>query len=367
MRDRREYAGASLSELTMQSPRFIMVSLLAAGLVIPPVAVAAQSTPPAPDALDSGVQPSSPGKQSLQARIAELSQSGKYDELERIANKLRVDQTRMAGGGWQITRVYAGLEARPGTLEEDHIAQLNAWIAARPQSITAHVALAEAYIHFAWMARGNGLADTVTTEGWRLFAARIGEAKRTLDDSANLTPMCPGWYSTMMTVGLAQDWDKPRMAALFDQAIQFEPNYFHFYQSYARYLLPKWDGEIGEDAAFAKRSGDALGGAQGDFVYYQIAIMVLGLSNGKVDTEHMDWARIQRGYQAQGQLYSNTNYDTNRMALMAWRFRDVAAARAYFDQVGQKWDKQVWKTRERFDKSRDWAMENHGSTAAPQL
>jgi len=82
-----------------------------------------------------------------------------------------------------------------------------------------------------------------------------------------------------------------------------------------------------------------------------------------VDTDHFDWARIQRGYQAQGQLYANTNYDTNRIALMAWRYRDVAAARSYFAQINQKWDKQVWKTRERFDKTRDWAMEDHSSVA----
>jgi len=351
----------------MQSARLPVTFLFALGLVLPAMQAAAQTVPllPAissPDAQQDGPQ-DTPGKHSLQAHVADLFAHADYDEIDRIADKIRLDKTRLAGGGWQITRVYSGLEARDGVLEEDHIAQLKAWIAARPQSVTPHVALAEAYIHFAWMARGNGTADKVTDEGWRLFAARITEAKRTLDESANLTPMCPGWFSAMMTVGLAQDWDKPRMAALFDQASKFEPEYLHYYQSYAHYLLPKWDGNQGDDAAFAKRSADALGGQQGDFLYYQIAIIALGLSNGKVDTDHFDWARIQRGYQAQGQLYANTNYDTNRIALMAWRYRDVAAARSYFAQINQKWDKQVWKTRERFDKTRDWAMEDHSSVA----
>lgn len=289
------------------------------------------------------------------AKVAALLLSGDYDRLDRMAAKLRSEKTRLPGGGWKLAHFYQGLKAPDRFHPEDHIARLNAWIAARPNSITPRVALAEVYLKYAWAARGAGYADSVTPEGWRLFALRAAQAKRVLDDAAHLTPMCPEWFSKMQTVALAQDWDRGRAEDLFQKAIQFEPDYIYFYKSYALYLLPKWDGEDGDAASFAKRIADTTGGPKGDFLYFQIATVVLGAKSGEKGGG-LDWARIQRGYQAQRDLYGrNMNGDTNHLAFFAWRFGDRTVARQAFAQIGDKWSKQVWKTRSRFDKAREWA------------
>jgi len=75
----------------------------------------------------------------------------------------------------------------------------------------------------------------------------------------------------MMVVGLAQNWDAKRMKEVFEQGIQFEPDYFHLYKQYANYLLPKWDGKSGDATAFAKSVADKVGGEQGDVIYFHIA------------------------------------------------------------------------------------------------
>ena len=120
---------------------------------------------------------------------------------------------------------------------------------------------------------------------------------------------------------LAQSWDAARSAALFDKAVTFEPTYFYFYKYYANYLQPKWDGKEGEAAAFARKSANAIGGPEGDFLYFHIAMVVLAANNGNVDASQMDWARLQ---------------------LMAWRFRDRDVARPIFNEIGDKWSKEVW-------------------------
>ena len=51
------------------------------------------------------------------------------------------------------------------------------------------MALAKAYISYAWLARGSGHASTVTAERRKRFTELTAEAKRVLDESANLTPM----------------------------------------------------------------------------------------------------------------------------------------------------------------------------------
>jgi hypothetical protein len=61
------------------------------------------------------------------------------------------------------------------------------------------------------------------------------------------------------------------------------------------------------------------------------------------------------GYQAQHEMFSNTIYDTDQLALLAWRFNDRNVARDAFDQIGDRWVVNVWKTHARFNQVRRWA------------
>ena len=343
----------------MRFSRVVSILMFVSGLALRPALATAQL--PAPPSALPAVAPAqddledSAATTKLKAHVSELFLRRDYAEIDAIADKIRADKTRLVGGGWQITRLYQALEAKEGTTAEEHIAQLNAWIAERPQSITPRVALARAYIRYAWAARGGGPG------GQRLFEERIAEAKNVLDSSANLSPMCPDWFFQMQTVALAQGWEKGRTTELFEQATRFEPDYLYYYQNYARYLLPKWDGKNGDDVAFAKTIADSIGGIKGDFMYYQIGIVVLGICNCTVRNNPLDWGRLQRGYQAQHEMFSNTNYDTNQLALLAWRFNDRDVARESFDRIGDRWAVNVWKSHARFNQVRRWA---YGSSAA---
>jgi hypothetical protein len=284
----------------------------------------------------------------------------KFDELDRMAAQFRSEKTRLPGGGWKLSSFYGALDKPMLTDKDtlDHLAHLRHWIAQRPESITARVALATSLHRWAWVARGNGMANTVTAEGWRLFGARIEESSSVLKAAANLHERCPQWYSEMMVVGLAQSWDEPKMREVFQQGIQFEPEYFHLYKQMANYLLPKWDGKPGDASAFAKTAADNVGGEQGDVIYFHIATAVIGKSGKEVKAHEMDWARIQRGYQALTAQYGTTRWLKNEIAYFAYEFRDAAVARQKFEEIGDHWERSVWRDRERFDRARDWAQ-NH--------
>ena len=100
----------------------------------------------------------------------------KYAELDCFADRVRSGKERLPDGRWKLDVFYSGL-ASPvvysvHATEEDwnvHLKALRKWTLAKPKSITARVALAEALIGYAWFARGNGLADTVSNSGWKLF------------------------------------------------------------------------------------------------------------------------------------------------------------------------------------------------------
>ena len=106
----------------------------------------------------------------------------------------------------------------------------------KPSSVTARIALAGAYANYAWEARGSDYADTVTKNGWKLFAQPIDKAKEILEEASTLKAKCPHWYVVMQRVALAESWDLARATALLDQAVAFEPDYYYYYRAHAGYL-----------------------------------------------------------------------------------------------------------------------------------
>jgi hypothetical protein len=282
----------------------------------------------------------------------------KFDDLDRMAAQYRSEKSRFPGGEWKLLYFYGALDAPQLTDKDtlDHLEHLKRWIAQRPESITARVALATSLHRWAWEARGNGMGDTVTPEGWRLFEERIQQSLSVLKAAANLHERCPQWYSEMMVVGLAQSWDEGRMREIFEQGIRFEPGYFHLYKQFANYLLPKWDGKPGDASTFAKASADKVGGEEGDVIYFHIATAIIGKNGSSFGVHEMDWPRIQRGYQALTAQYGATGWLKNEIAFMAWKFHDAAFARQQFSLIGDHWDRSVWHDRERFDRARDWAQ-----------
>ena len=296
----------------------------------------------------------------------------KFDDLDRIADRYRREKTRLSGGEWRLRRFYTALDAPQQTDKDsaDHLAHLQNWTQQRSESITARVALATSLTRWAWVARGNGQANTVTPEGWRLFGERIQHAQSVLESSAKMRDMCPQWYSEMLTVGLAENWSADRMKDVFERGIQFEPDYFYLYRQYANYLLPKWDGQPGQAAEFAKSSADKVGGDVGDQVYYEIATVLIKRGDGDFPVHQMDWKRIQTGYQAVTSQYGASRRTKNEIAYMAYKFHDAAVARQQFDLIGDDWSRTVWRDRQYFDRARDWSQSHTSSSVrnvSPQL
>jgi hypothetical protein len=124
-----------------------------------------------------------------------LLKQQKFDDLDCIGHAARREKTRLPGGLWKLHNIYIGLTEPTGhATEEDwteRISLLQKWVTAKPNSITARVALAEAYDGYAWDARGNGYSNTVTDSGWKLFNQRLEQGKAILDEAAGLPEKCP--------------------------------------------------------------------------------------------------------------------------------------------------------------------------------
>ena len=296
-----------------------------------------------------------------QRHIATLLAQGDFAQLEKEAQKVRADKTRLRGGVWKLYALYEGL-GKPftGTTAtsdwEVHFATLKKWIAAYPESATARIALSRAYNVYAEEARGLGYADTVSQSGWKLSAERTAMAKATLIEAATLKEKCPYWYEAMQIVALSEGWDKPQARELFDQAAAFEPTYYHFYREYANYLLPKWYGEEGETQAFAEEVSSRLTPPDASIIYFEIASLLACQCDKERDSlAGMSWPRVKQGFQDLSLTYGTSNLKLNRFAYMSFIAHDQLSARNVFPQIGDDWSDRVWCSGQNFAAARAWA------------
>ena len=267
------------------------------------------------------------------AAVGQLVQKGDFQQLECIADTIRSKKMRFAGGIWQLHSFYLGASGVQGhATEEDWKslrAHLDRWLAEKPQSITANVALAKFYVNYAWAARGNGMGDSVTSSGWKLFSQRMDKARTILEHASTLQNKCPEWYVTMQNVALAQGWDAQKHEDLLKQATTFAPDYYYFYRVEAEHLLPKWSGGDGDASSFAQSSADHMGSDRGDVLYFQIAGSIVCPCQ-EDEFRRMSWPRVQKGYALLEKEYGTSLTNLNLLALMATKNRDSVVADAAF-------------------------------------
>src|SRR5882757_7674477 len=151
--------------------------------------------------------------QNFTGTAARILNEEKFVELDCLAGHARSGKERLPGGLWKIHLLYLGLRQPVpypvhATQEDwtDLLQRLQSWAKARPESITARVALALAYLDYASDARGSGYANTVGESGWKLFGERTAEARRILEEASKLAAKCPEWYVAMQMVSVNQGW-----------------------------------------------------------------------------------------------------------------------------------------------------------------
>jgi hypothetical protein len=303
--------------------------------------------------------PQEPFKEDVRA----LLRQEQFERLDRLADELVKTKARFPGGDWKSYRFQealgkpAGGEKTSDEERESHIAVLQRWHSARPDSMAAVLALTDAMIAYGWKARGTGFADKVTPEGWRLLRARTAPVDDLLTDIGHRVPRTPDWYCAMIDAGRIEGWDRERVDALFEEAAALEPTYLHVYSAMARYLTPRWQGEEGDWETFAERSADRLGGREGSVVYGHVAWQISKLYQGAdfYKQNRVSWDRVKQGFIDREALYGFSLRNLNAFSQLAGAAADRETTRALLARIGDGWDADVWKERKYFDGYRKWA------------
>jgi hypothetical protein len=110
----------------------------------------------------------------------------------------------------------------------------------------------EAYIEMAWHARGGGYANTVTSDGWKLFSQRLAVAEKALTAAWESNTNDPRIAVKMITLELGQGKGRDRMELWFRRAMALDPNDYDACAAKVFYLEPKWYGSTQDMLAFGR-------------------------------------------------------------------------------------------------------------------
>ncbi len=297
----------------------------------------------------------------LTAAVHHLVTAKHFDQLDCLADHYRTSKERLSGGVWKLYVLYIGLNQpvlhpKHPTEQDwlDHVSLLERWLSDQPKSLTARVALAGAYLDYAWFARGGGYSDSVTNSGWKLLEERVSRASDLLSGGSTVPTKDAHWYYVMLQIATTgQTWELEKARALFEEAYNFEPGYFYYGRQFRLYLEPKWAGEEGDNEKFSTEIADRIGGDAGDSYYYRLAVG--GICNCE-DSPKFDWPRIVKGFNASEKLYGPSLYDMNEIAYLAsHNYIDPVVANEVMPRIGDQWNKDKWESEKIFQDTRDWA------------
>jgi hypothetical protein len=302
------------------------------------------------------------------ARLSEaaslLFKKNDWGSIEKQAHELRETKARFLDGEWKLPSFYSGMAPAYWARNEHDwqatFTKLQAWRTAFPQSITQRLAHAHALTDIAWQARGSGFANTVSKEAFELFAARLAEARKILEQAEALPERCPEWSSAMLIVARGEGWERKEYDRIYKQAVETEPTYYSYYIEKFTYLLPRWAGKPGEWQRFAEQAAREDDPAEGLTVLARIYLAASNYGELTFRAGQPDWQKVSQGFLDILEHYPQSTWNQRNFIRLCQKAGDREAAKQILAKLGDDPDLSVWGTRGQFETARLWALRQEG-------
>jgi hypothetical protein len=242
---------------------------------------------------------------------------------------------------------------------EEHLQHLAKWREELPRSSAARIVAAKALTRHAWEARGSGVAATVTEEGWKLFAERIGEAHRLLDEAFELGVQDGEAYARLLNLAYAEGVPREVADRWLAAGMKHDPTYFDMYNEMAVYLMPRWAGEPGDIEQFANDLAEKIPGDDGLEAFARVALTIQQYECGWGETlirGQYDHETLVKAAEVLLKRYPKGDVAAHFAALCATIAQDHAAAKRIRPFVGPyKAEHKIWVWEPSVKKFLDWS------------
>lgn len=189
------------------------------------------------------------GRQEGSGNVYTPYRKAAFDHLLRVFQQADTPAGEALDGAEEFMKVVTANSSQ----EDEFLPTILNYLAARwPDEARALLLRSRAQVRLAWNRRGSGYADSVSKEGWQMFAEHLAGAERDLEHAWRLDPSNAGIAIAMMEVELGQGRGRPRLEMWFDRAMKADPASYEAAHAKAWYLQPKWHGSAEEAIAFGR-------------------------------------------------------------------------------------------------------------------
>jgi hypothetical protein len=361
---------APAAEVTVEQPNFSAQSVPLEAKPLAPRSVVAEAVE-CPRAEAAPLTASTPEaftgyeeRRAQQASYRDLLSHREFAKLDELAATFRRTKSFADPANSDLMNFYEGLRGGAGADESQSLALVDAWIAARPSSVTARLVFADMLIDMAWKRRGGGYSDTVTQNGWAEFDSLMQKARRALADAGPAAADDPKYHQLL--VRLAGDLGDGDVAALATAAASRTHDMWVFLSA-SWYLSNKWGGSPKVNGDFIARAATLTKTTFGDGLYAYLAYQAAyGLSREEFADIRLDSARVRSGCRDMIAASPKWVPTYHRCAMIAYRLGDDDAVRRLFARPELAWfpeARSIWHGND-YEAARMVAMTN-SQTAQP--
>jgi hypothetical protein len=287
----------------------------------------------------------------LGCRAQQWFMAGDYERLESSMNKFKESLEDLPDGSSSYEGFVGGLIDlfRFGGLAPDtafgHTAD---WRRRTKSSTMADLVEAIALSEWAWSARGNGYANSVTSQNMAAYTYRTEMAAAALDDLAGRATDNPLWYVLSLDVGLDQSKDREKLREIFDRGLTEAPQYRPLYRRMLRILMPRWGGSYEDVDKFINQIYAQTVKARGYERYAELYSTYARLEGDELDLfadTPAFWSGMTMGYQGLVKRYPKSDAVLNSFANFACRADDKVTYNRLRGVVGKRLSSTAWSAK----------------------
>lgn len=254
---------------------------------------------------------------------------------------------------WRVHQFYDAIRDMKADTGEDPDPLVRVWIAARPDSAPAKVALAMLIHQRSWQVRGM---DGTLKERDRDEYERLVTSWHTTLASVRGAENDPRYWSEKIAAAGEAGAD---VAQLVTTALQHVADPQVALEGY-NFFRPQWGGAPSDSRTFAERVATLTATAYRDGMYTWIAYQAkIALAPADFEKAGFDWERIQRGARDIIAMSPKWLPSYHRFAWLSWRFGRHDLAKSLFERPELAWYSgadAMWRGRAVYEGARAWAL-----------
>lgn len=243
-------------------------------------------------------------------------------------------------GGFRNLVTYGGLSL------DDVMGRVAGWRRAVPGSVEPDLAEVTALISWAYNARGNGYADSVSAQGQWIFLHRIAMADAALQALEPRARDHVAWYSSAIDVNLLGNGKEEERRAIFDHAHARFPRDFSLDSAMLHSLMPRWGGSFEKVARFIfEQSRQEPAGAPQFEKYARLYWIYAGLEGKQADIFKDAFARpddISLGMAAAAKRHPKSDYLVNVSGRLACQSNQRLEYLTFHSSLPRRYSASAW-------------------------